>query len=346
MEHNRLPLYEAQPRPHRSLQLALFVASITWVIVATVVAARAARGLAIRFQLNDGFLLLNAIFLLFLVIVGLVVLEGIANRNTPIRRTIGLPRRPTAATEWGTGAALGWGIVLVSVLTMALAGALHVRIWLEPRSLWLAFLNLITLGILALASEIAFRGYAYRCLINAMGTSWATVVISIVFAIITTLNQEGTYLSTFIAILFSTILCAAWHRTHGLWFGWGLHFAWIASIGILFGLPVNGFDTLSSVVQTRAIGLTWLTGGDLGPEGALLMPLLLLAALIVLYRVTRDWWWHYTHAPIIAGGYPMDVAPPPAHAAMENKPASAPALVQILPSTSQSRSVEPDTSSE
>ena len=41
---------------------------------------------------------------------------------------------------------------------------------------------------------------------------------------------------------------------YALWLGWGLHFAWIASLGILFGFPVNGLDNISTVVQTRAIG--------------------------------------------------------------------------------------------
>jgi hypothetical protein len=63
----------------------------------------------------------------------------------------------------------------------------------------------------------------------------------------------------------------------------------------------------------------------------------------VLVRVTRDWAWYYTYKPIEPGGYPMDVAPPPAHIEMESKAASAPALVQILPVTPQSRSVETET---
>ncbi len=334
---------EPHPRIHRSLQVALFFASITWVIAAGALATRAARGLAVRLQWSDGLRLLDATFLLFLLAVGFSVLEGISTGRTSLRETIGLPRRPSAGREWATGVAIGWGVILVSVFSIGAAGALHIRFWLEPRAFWLAGLNLATAAVLALATEIAFRGYPYRRLIEAIGPLWATVVLSVVFGVVSTINEDATYLSTLIAILLGLTLSFAWLRTHGLWLGWGLRFAWIAALGILFGLPVAGADWFSSTVQTRAIGRLWLTGGDLGPEGALLMPLLLIAAMVVLFRVTRDWAWHYTHKPIVAGGYPMDVAPPQAHVEMETKAASAPALVQIQPVTPQSRSVETET---
>ena len=339
-----MPQYASHPRPFRLLQLALFVASITWVIAATELASRAARGIAIRFEWSDGYLLVEAIFLIFLLVVGFVLLEFIASRNLPhqptVRQTIGLPRRPSAPIEFGTGAAIGWAIILASVFVLAVAGTLHIRFWLEIRSLWLAMLNLVTIALFALSSEIAFRGYPYRRLMEAIGTTPATILVSILFAIIATFNRDSTYLSISIAILLGVVLCAAWNRTHGLWLGWGLHFAWMASLGVLFGLPVNGFDNLSSIVQTRAVGRIWLTGGDFGPEGSLVMPVLLMLGLIALMKASRNWAWHFTYRPIVAGGYPMDVAPPPAHIAMEDKPAPPPQLIQILPSTPQTRSVD------
>jgi hypothetical protein len=103
-------------------------------------------------------------------------------------------------------------------------------------------------------------------------------------------------------------------------------------MGILFGLPVSGIVDFSSIVQTRAVGAHWLTGGNYGPEGALLTLPVLAVGMVVLVLVTSDYAWQYTHKPIVAAGYPMDAPPPEAHTAMEQdvKPAS---LVQILPTT-------------
>jgi hypothetical protein len=269
------------------------------------------------------------------------MLQSVVARNTPLRDTLGLPSRPTAPTEWATGAAIGWGTILLAVLPVALAGDLHIRFWTEPRSFLLVIVNLATVAGLALASEMAFRGYPYRRLIDAIGPSWATVVMALLFAALGGFTSGTGHGATAITVLFGLLLCTAWLRTHALWLGWGLHFAWIASLGILFGFPVNGLDNISTVVQTRAIGPDWLTGGDLGPEGALLTGVFLLGAIAVLIRTTRDWAWNYTHQPIEPGGYPMDVAPPAAHTAMEQQ-AKPPALVQILPTTPQTRSVNDD----
>ena len=340
------PEFAARTGPRRSLLLALFVTSLTWVMVAALLAARAARGLVLRFEIADFYLLLDAVFLVFLVSVGFSMLQFIVARNTPFRETIGLPVRASAKTEWATGVAIGWGAIVLALLPVALAGNLHARLWTEPRALWLLVIHLAAAGVLALASEIALFGYPYRRLIEAIGSSWATVVIALLFAMAGSFTQfggGGTRTSNVVAVLLGLLLCSAWLRTRGLWLGWGLQFAWIASLGILFGFPVSGVETLSSVVQTRAIGPEWLTGGDLGLEGAVLTVFALGGAIAVLIRTTRDWSWEYNHTPIVSGGYPMDVAPPAAHTAMEQTAAAKPpALVQILPTTPQTRSVTDD----
>ena len=133
------------------------------------------------------------------------------------------------------------------------------------------------------------------------------------------------------SLLAGFLFSLAYLRTHGLWLGWGLRFGWIASMGVLFGLPVAGWADLSSVVATNTSGKVALTGGAYGPEGALWTAIVLVGGLFVLYAATRDYAWEYTHEAIVAAGYPMDVPPPAAHTAME---AARPApLVQILGAT-------------
>jgi hypothetical protein len=220
---------------------------------------------------------------------------------------------------------------------MMLGGTLHPIFWMAPRSFWLAFLSLAMLAVSALVEEVAFRGYPFRRLIEIVGPTWATILMSSFFGLLHAFNPDATWISVLITILAGVLLSIAWLRTHGLWLGWGLHFAWNASMGVLFGLPVSGIVDFSSLVQTRAIGRTWLTGGDYGPEAAFFTLLVLVVGIIVVVLVTRDYSWNYTRKPIIAAGYPMDVPPPEAHTAMEQqaKPAS---LVQILPTTPQERS--------
>jgi membrane protease YdiL (CAAX protease family) len=330
-----------QRRSERTLQFALFVTSIVWFLAADTVASRAARGISERFSLDATRPLLTSAFLLFLLAVGFSILQAIAKRQSSLREVLGLPKRPTSLQEWGLGAALGWGLLVFAVLPMALAGTLHIQLWTQPRAFGLLLLNLATLAAAALVEEIAFRGYPYRRLIESLGPVAATITMSLFFGLLHVFNPGATWTSTLVTMLAGLVLSLAWLRTHGLWLGWGFHFAWNASMGVLFGLPISGISDFASIVETRAVGHRWLTGGEYGPEGAAFTAVVLLIGVILLVRTTRDYAWNYTYVPIVAAGYPVEAPVPAAHVAMEEqaRPAAAVSLVQILPSTPQTRSV-------
>ncbi len=326
-------------RAGRTLQLARFATAFAWSVSSRVLSASSARGITNRFNMDAWQPLLSALFLLFLLAVGFRFLEIIARRPASSRSVLGLPQRSTSGREWLIGAALGWGMVILAVMPMVLAGGLHISFWTEPGTLRLIAINLLTIAAQTLAVEVIFRGYAFRCLIEVIGPVGATLGMSILFAFAQVLINGATSTGIFIAILMGILFSVAWLRTHALWLAWGMHFAWTASMGMLFGLPVSGKIDSSVLVQTIASGRRWLTGGDYGPEGARFTALALLAGLIVLVRVTREYAWNYTHTPIVAGGYAMEAQPPAAHVAMEQSQQSQPpALVQILPSAPQGRS--------
>jgi uncharacterized protein len=325
-------------RSGKTLELARFGAAVLWAISSRLLSASSARGITNRFNIDAARPLLSALFLLFLLGVGFALLQMIARRPATARQVLGLPRRDSAGREWLIGAALGWGMVVLAVLPIALAGRLHVSFWTEPGTLKLVVLDLLKLAVGALIVEVVFRGYPFRCLIAVLGPTGATLCMSVLFGLTQAVVNGATRTGILVAIWMGVVFSIAWLRTHGLWLGWGMRFAWTVSMGALFGLPVSGSDESAILVQTVAHGRSWLTGGQYGPEGAWFTAVALLVGLVVLVRVTRDYAWNYTHAPIVAGGYPMEAKPPAAHTAMEQqaRPAS---LIQILPSAPQGRSV-------
>lgn len=324
-------------RPSRALPIALFATGLAWFSSSGLLAARSARGLTNRFNVDSARPLLASIFLLFLLAVGYSLLATISRQALSLRKLLGLPQRATAGREWLLGAAIGWGAAVLSVLPLALTGSLSVGFWTERRAFGLIFVNLAAAAVGTLAEEVAFRGYPFRCLIDAIGPTRATVVVSLCYALYHTLLGGGGLEAFFLTLIAGILLALGWLRTHGLWLPWGLHFAWNASLGILFGLPVSGSVEGSTVIQSNAFGRVWFTGGEFGPEAGFFTAIALIVAIVMLIRTTRDYEWRYTHPTIIAGGYPMDVPPPPAHVAMEEQ-AKPPSLVQILPSTPQGRS--------
>jgi len=326
----------------RTLQLVLFLAAVAWYLCAKALSFSSAAALALRFDLSDTQPLLQALMLLFLVVVGLAMLRWMERRPAPLRAALGLPARATSRDEWTTGAAMGWAIAVASILPMGLARSLNVQLWTAPRAFYLLALSLLTLAILTLAHALAIYGFGFQRLIEATGPVRATLIlVAVVAAAHATVappygTPEGTRI--LVDMLTTLLLCLCWQRTHGLWLLWGLHFAWAASTGALFGLPLAGDVTFGSVVDTRAGGPLWLTGGVYGPGAAAFSILVLVAAIPVLVRITSDYAWEYTRPPIIAAGYDVTVAPPAAHAAMEQAAAqtAGPAsLVQIQPLTPQ-----------
>ena len=313
--------------------VVLTVLLLLWWAACREGAERAATGLMGSIAGGVFVQLLAALFLLFLVLLGFLALDIVGGRRSSLTDLLGLPRRSTAGDEWLTGAAVGWGVIVVAVLPLALRRVLYVQTWFAGRAFVEALLALATLAIATLTTEAVFRGYGFRQLEASMGVNRAMWLMSAVYAAIVSFSL-GSMTAFFVGFLLAMLLATGWRRTHALWLPWGLHFAWTAVLGVLFGLPLFGGTELSSVIQSQVQGSRQLGGLSFGPIAASWTVLTLLLAILILFLVTRGFAWVYTHPPIVAAGYPMDVAPPPAHAAMEQA-APPPPLVQILPRTSQ-----------
>jgi membrane protease YdiL (CAAX protease family) len=275
--------------------------------------------------------LISTVALLFLLLLGYGVMARWLNGHRRPLVMMGLQFREGWQREWAIGAALGWGIIVVAVLPMALVGALHFSFALTTGTVWLLAVNTAVLLLAALAQEIIYRGYPFQRLIEAIGPMAATTMMVLFFGVEHWRNSDHSMASTLVMMLYSLLLALAYLRTRALWLVWGLHFAWNFSEGVLFGLPVGGFTRFATIIQTDTIGPQWLTGGDFGPEATGAMVVALIAGIVVLVRVTKDYNWKYNAPVILPGGIPMDVAPPASHTAMEQAAAATVPLVQILP---------------
>jgi hypothetical protein len=187
-------------------------------------------------------------------------------------------------------------------------------------------------ALYALAEEVAFRGYAFQRFARALGPTGAALGFAAIYAILQTLVLGANHASFAVSIALSLVLSACYLRTRALWVSWGLNFGWKASRALLFGLAVNGVNSHSPVVQGDPMGPFWLTGGGFGLEGSWVTFFILLAALPLVFRITRDLDFRYNAPVIVPAGIPVDLdaaARAQHEAAMGAvEPASSP-LVQI-----------------
>jgi membrane protease YdiL (CAAX protease family) len=308
-----------------------------------------AGGVASGFSSGPWFELTYRSTLLVLLLAGYGAMGYVFQRQRTPLKSMGLVRRATAAREFGIGVAFGWGAMLVCVLPMAVIGGFTLTFWTGPRQFVLLVLDLAVLLVAALAEELIFRGYPFQRLIDGVGPVMATLVASVVFGIRHLANPDSSLASTLVTVLAGWLLALAYLRTRALWLPWGLHFAWNASMGVLFGLPISGLRMFSPVISANPHGPIWLTGDGYGPEGSAVAAVVLVGALGVLMWVTRDFAWEYAQPVIIPGGIPVeiDAAAKRQHEEAMASPAvvAAPQLVQILPvggaSAGPSESAEP-----
>lgn len=142
-------------------------------------------------------------------------------------------------------------------------------------------LTVVLLAVAAGSEELVYRGYPLQALMEATGPSPipAVLAMSALFGLGHHLNPNATWLGTFNTFLAGILLSIAYLRTRSLWLPYGLHLGWNLGTGVLLGLPVSGVR-LSSLRDLGVGGPRWLTGGEFGPEGGILVTIAIIAAAV------------------------------------------------------------------
>lgn len=246
----------------------------------------------------------------------------------------GLPRRQGWPGEAGVGLAFGWALAVVCVLPMTLVGGIAIVLTLQPSGWGWLVADAAFFALAALVEEIAFRGYGFQRFAHAVGPIGATLGFAAFYAIVQAQVPGSNHASIAVSIALSLVLSTAYLRTRALWLSWGLNFGWKASRALLFGLAVSGVNGHSPVVQGDPMGPFWLTGGGYGLDASWISFLILVAALPLIFRVTRDLDYRYNAPVIVPGGIPVDLdaaARKQHEAAMGPAEPAATPLVQIFP---------------
>ena len=280
-----------------------FLAAFLYLFFAQSLAFHGAQGLAGE----AGSPLVEQAMLVFLLLIGYATMGRWFDRQSHPISDQGLPRRSGWPREAGLGLATGWAIALVCVLPLTVFGGIAISFSPQAASWgWLAA-DTAFFALAALAEEIAFRGYAFQSFERAVGPTGAALGFAAIYAILQALQPGASHISFAVSIMLGLVLSACYVRTRALWLSWGLNFAWKASRALLFGLAVSGVTSHSPVVQGDPMGSFWLTGGAFGLDGSWLTFFVLLAALPVVFRITRDLNYRYNAPVIVPGGIPVDL---------------------------------------
>jgi uncharacterized protein len=307
-----------------------FVVAVLFFFLARSTAHRAAASLVSQawFPLAD-----QAIFLFLLIVVFAAFGLVFDRQQNPVAAQ-GLPLRAGWRAEAGLGMAVGWGAAVICVLPLALFGGIAIILSTHLSAWGWLVADGVFFALAAMVEEVAFRGYGFQRFESVVGPIGASLGFAVFYAIVQTLQPGTTHISLGVSIVFSFVLSTAYVRTRALWVSWGINFAWKASRALLFGLAVSGVSSHSPVIEGDPMGPFWLTGGGYGLDASWLALLVLLAAIPVVYRLTRDLDFRYNVPVFVPGGIAVDLdaAARRQHETAMGAAAPAPApLVQILP---------------
>jgi len=320
-------------RTTRLRAYAEFLAAVLYFFLARELSRHFIQGIATD-QNEQWTPLLEQAILAFLLILGYAAMGLAFDRQSNPIAAQGLPPRPGWRREFALGVAAGWALTLTCVLPLTIGGGIAIRLSMTPASWGWLVADAAFFALAALAEEVAFRGYGFQRFADAVGPLGAALGFAAFYAIVQALLPGASRASVSVSIALSLVLSTAYLRTRALWLSWGLNFAWKASRALLFGLAVSGINSHSPVVEGDPMGPFWLTGGGYGIDGSWITFFILLAAIPVVFRLTRDLDFRYNAPVIVAAGIPVDLdaaARRQHEAAMGPAEPATPALVQILP---------------
>jgi hypothetical protein len=229
---------------------------------------------------------------------------------------------------------MGWSLAVACVLPLLVGGGIAIVLVLGASAWGWLLVEVAFFALAALAEEVAFRGYGFQRFERAVGSLGAALGFAAFYAIVQSYLPGSTHASIAVSVALSLVLSTAYLRSRALWVSWGLNFGWKASRALLFGLAISGETRYSPLVQGNPMGPFWLTGGGFGLDGSWVAFFILLVAIPVVYRLTRELDFVYNAPVIVPGGIPVDLsaAGQRQHDAATGPVATtAPALVQILP---------------
>ncbi len=189
---------------------------------------------------------------------------------------------PGAAKEWIFGAAIGTAVMSLTVGIIAALGGYHITGYNGAHVLTAVLSMALISGI---PEEILFRGIIFRFLEKWLGSAAALTLSALLFGVAHIANPNSSWLAAFaIAIEAGVMLGAVYMMTRRLWAAIGLHMAWNATQGGIFGVAVSGTD-VKGLIVSQPSGSEWITGGGFGAEASL--PAIFLCTSVGLYFLWR-----------------------------------------------------------
>jgi membrane protease YdiL (CAAX protease family) len=197
----------------------------------------------------------------------------------------GIPRGRIAGARFGEGAL--WGFAMLSAVLLILQVTKHFQIQsaaLSGKAFYAYGLAwALAFFFVAIGEEFSFRGYLLFLLARRSRFWRAAVTMSVGFAVAHLFNPGETLFGVLQVFAIGLFFCFTIRRTGNLWFAVGFHAFWDWAQTFFYGTPDSGMLGEGHFLVSSFRGPSWLTGGSAGPEGSILVFLIILLAAFFVH---------------------------------------------------------------
>jgi uncharacterized protein len=217
----------------------------------------------------------------------LLVATWLASRAMPQPLVDAHLHTARALRRLGIGSLAGFAMVSLAALVPVVAGELQLAPTTDSRGvLWPSIAAQLLLLIPAAASEeLMVRGLLLQQLARGIGRIAAVALTSIAFGVIHLNNPNASVFAAVNIALVGGVFGLLTLRQGSVFAAIGMHIAWNVCLGVLWGLPISGFDFGGSILVPTRVGATLWTGGAFGPEASAVTSVILLLTLLIIWRL-------------------------------------------------------------
>jgi uncharacterized protein len=137
------------------------------------------------------------------------------------------------------------------------------------------------------AEEALYRGWLFPTLTVRYGPLIGLGISCLLFMASHGFGSGFSSLAALNLLLFAAFATFYALREESLWGIAGWHAAWNWAQGNVYGLPVSGYEIGGTVVDLRVTQSNWVSGGNFGPEGGIVVSAILTFAVASLIVTSR-----------------------------------------------------------
>ena len=172
------------------------------------------------------------------------------------------------------------GVILLGVIFLILLLTNQMEITSLQFSIKYFLFHVFIYAIVAYNEELLFRGYLLGATMKLANKYLVLIVFAFVFSFAHAFNANFQIIPAVNIFLAGIILGIYYIHTKRLWYSISLHFTWNFLQGPVFGSNVSGGKDEHTIITQNITGKDWITGGEFGFEGSVLMTVILIVLIL------------------------------------------------------------------